>query len=182
MIFDSSYHEIARFTQATATGDPETTTSSSSAPQDTALITIYNPVPRDLSSVGGPKDGVVREGIVQELDIETGEVLFEWHSLDHVGLDETYVKPSADGHASSGIDYFHINSIDVDHDDNLLVSARKTSAVYKIDRKRARSSGASGARRATSRWGQAPDSPTSTTPAACPTAPSPSSITARRYS
>jgi hypothetical protein len=31
-------------------------------------------------------------------------------------------------------DYFHINSIDVDHDGNLIVSARRTSAVYKIDR------------------------------------------------
>ncbi|MDQ3317753.1 MAG: arylsulfotransferase family protein, partial [Actinomycetota bacterium] len=29
---------------------------------------------------------------------------------------------------------FHINSIEVDDDDNLLVSARRTSAVYKLDR------------------------------------------------
>jgi hypothetical protein len=90
-------------------------------------------VPRDLSSVGGPRDSVAVQGIAQELDIETGEVLFEWHSLDHVGLDETYVTPSEDHYP--GIDYFHINSIDVDHDNNLLISARETSAVYKIDRK-----------------------------------------------
>ena len=44
----------------------------------------------DLSSVGGSKEGRVRAGIVQEVDIETGEVLFEWHSLEHVGLDESY--------------------------------------------------------------------------------------------
>ncbi|HZF57900.1 MAG TPA: arylsulfotransferase family protein, partial [Rubrobacter sp.] len=31
-------------------------------------------------------------------------------------------------------DYFHLNSIEVDHDGNLIVSARRTSAVYKIDR------------------------------------------------
>jgi hypothetical protein len=31
-------------------------------------------------------------------------------------------------------DYFHINSVDVDDDDNLLISSRKTSAVFKIDR------------------------------------------------
>jgi Arylsulfotransferase (ASST) len=49
-----------------------------------------------------------------------------------VGLEETYVTPSEDGRP--GIDYFHLNSIDVDHDDNLLVSARETSTVYKIDR------------------------------------------------
>ena len=81
----------------------------------------------DLSSVGGPKEGTVLDGIVQEVDIETGEVLFEWHSLDHVGLDE-YLEMTR-------YDYFHINSIDVDHDSNLLISSRNTSTVYKVDRR-----------------------------------------------
>ena len=131
VIFDDSYREIARFAAANGyNGDHHEFLIS---PQDTALITIYNAVPRDLSSVGGSKDSVAMQGIVQELDIETGEVLFEWHSIDHVGLDETYVTPAEDHYP--GIDYFHINSIDVDHDDNLLISARETSAVYKIDRK-----------------------------------------------
>jgi hypothetical protein len=132
VIFDSSYHEIARFTAANGydNGDHHEFLIS---PQDTALITNRDAVPRDLTSVGGSSDSVAMEGIVQELDIETGKVLFEWHSLDHVGLDETYSKPGEDKDYS-GIDYFHLNSIDVDHDNNLLVSARKTSAVYKIDR------------------------------------------------
>src|ERR671910_454460 len=130
-IFDSSYREIARFTAANGyDGDHHEFLIS---PQDTALITIYNAVPRDLSSVGGSKDSVAIQGIVQELDIHTGEVLFEWHSLEHVGLEETYVTPSEDHYP--GIDYFHLNSIDVEPDNNLLISARETSAVYKIDRK-----------------------------------------------
>ena len=130
VIFDDSYHEIARFTAANGyNGDHHEFLIS---PQDTALITIYKAVPWDLSYIGGARHGVVWQGIVQELDIETGEVLFEWRSIDHVGLEETYVTPLQDGRP--GIDYFHINSIDVDHDDNLLVSARETSAVYKIDR------------------------------------------------
>jgi hypothetical protein len=136
VILNSSYHEIARFhaghgyqgTRANPGDHHEFLIS----PEDTALITIYNPVRGDLSPVGGPEDGLVWEGIVQELDIETGKVLFEWHSFDHVGLDETHVDTSKD--TRSGIDYFHINSIDVDHDGNLLVSARRTSTVYKIDR------------------------------------------------
>ena len=108
-------------------------------PQDTALLTAYNPVPRDLSSVGGPKDGVVVDSIVQEIDIETGEVLFEWHSLEHVGLDESY-RTLSKRHlrifpTNKVFDYFHLNSIDVDHDNNLLVSARNTFTVYKIERK-----------------------------------------------
>ena len=100
--------------------------------RDTALLTVYGVLPRDLSAIGGTADGVVAEGIVQEVDIETGEVLFEWHSLDYVSLEESYFLPPED--PEEPYDYFHINSIEVDHDDNLLVSARKTSAAYKIDR------------------------------------------------
>ena len=130
VIFDGSYREIARFRAGNGyLGDHHEFLIS---PQDTALITIYNPVPWDLSPLGGPKDGRVWEGIVQELDIESGEVLFEWRSLEHVGIEETYATLRQDGRP--GFDYFHINSIDVDHDSNLLVSARETFAVYKIDR------------------------------------------------
>lgn len=130
VIFDDSYREIARITAANGfNGDHH---EFSITPQDTALITIYDAVPWDLTPVGGQKDSLAWQGVIQELDLETGEVIFEWHSLDHVDLEETYVTPEEDHYA--GIDYFHINSLDVDHDDNLLVSARETSAVYKIDR------------------------------------------------
>jgi arylsulfotransferase ASST len=101
-------------------------------PQDTALLTVYEVVPADLSPIGGPKYGAAWDGIVQEVNIETGRVLFEWHSLEHVGIEESYVRPPSD--PASPHDYFHINSIDVDHDDDLLVSARNTWTVYKVDR------------------------------------------------
>src|SRR5215212_10033923 len=131
VIFDGSYREIVRLHAGNGyDGDHHEFLIS---PQDTALITIYNSVPRDLTAVGGFEDGRAWQGVVQELDIETGEILFEWRSIEHVGLEETYVEPWEDHYP--GIDYFHINSVDVDHDDNLLISARETSAVYKIDRK-----------------------------------------------
>jgi hypothetical protein len=101
-------------------------------PHGTALLTIYGPVPRNLSPLGGPKDGMVLEGIAQEVDIATGEVLFEWHSLDHVALEESYYEPPKKPEGT--FDYFHINSIDVDSDNNLLISSRTTFAVYKIAR------------------------------------------------
>jgi Arylsulfotransferase (ASST) len=104
-------------------------------PEDTALLPIYNKVATDLSSVGGPKDGSVVEGVVQEVDIETGEVLFEWHSLDHVPLEESYYEPASRGFYHNNFEYFHLNSIDVDHDGDLLISAKKTFTVYKLDRK-----------------------------------------------
>src|SRR5215213_9735564 len=131
VIFDASYREIASFGAANGyNGDHHEFLIS---PQGTALITIYNAVLRDLTSVGGSKDSVAIQGIVQELDILTGEVLLEWRSIDHIALEGTYVTPSKDHYP--GIDYFHLNSIDIDHDNNLLISARETSAVYKIDRK-----------------------------------------------
>ncbi len=130
VILDDSYREIARVRAGNGyRGDHHEFLIT---PEDTALITIYNEAAMDLSPVGGREDGVVRQGIVQELDIETGEVLLEWHSLEHVGLDEAYVKPS--DNPKQTFDYFHLNSIDIDHDGNLLVCARLTFAVYKIDR------------------------------------------------
>jgi hypothetical protein len=96
----------------------------------TALLTIYNQVPADLSTVGGPSNGAVWEGIVQEVDLETGSVIFEWHSFPEIEVGESYAQLPATG----PFDYFHINSIDVDSDGNLLISARNTWAVYKLDR------------------------------------------------
>jgi len=129
VILDGSYREIARVRAGNDyRGDHHEFLIS---PRDTALFTVYKQTPGDLSSVGGPADGTVLDGIVQEVDIETGEVLFEWHSLDHVGLDES--SAGAPENPAFAFDYFHINSIDVDHDNNLLVSSRMTSAVYKIN-------------------------------------------------
>jgi hypothetical protein len=95
----------------------------------TALVTIYAPKTVDLTSVGGPSAQTTLDSILQEIDIATGRVLLEWHSLDHVPLTDSY-SPLLDPY-----DYFHINSIDVALDGNLLVCARNTSCIYKLDRK-----------------------------------------------
>lgn len=127
VILDGSYREITRV-QA-GNGYKGNQHDFNITPQGTALLTIYNLMSWDLSPLGGPSEGLVYEGVVQELDIETGKVLFEWHSLDHVGPEESYYKPGR-----KPLDYFHLNSIEVDHDENLIISARNTSTVYKIDR------------------------------------------------
>ena len=82
--------------------------------------------------------GYVQQGAFQEVDIETGKALFEWRSLDHIDLDESYVKPGTTEISGSGKqsqspwDYFHINSIDKNADGDYLISARHVSAIYKI--------------------------------------------------
>ncbi len=58
-------------------------------------------------------------------------MLFDWASLDHVAVEETYMgKPAG----NEVLDYFHINSIGETSDGNLLISGRNTSALYKVDR------------------------------------------------
>lgn len=100
-------------------------------PQNTALLVIYNLIPCDLSSVGGSATGKVYEAVIQELEIASGAVLMEWHSLPDVPLTDSYVT------AVPGVsfDYFHPNSVSLDTDGNVLVSGRHTSAIYKINRK-----------------------------------------------
>jgi hypothetical protein len=101
-------------------------------PQGTALVTAYQPILCDLSSVGGSSDDGVTDGLLQEIDVKTGLVMFQWSSLDHVALGESYAKP---GNTStrSPFDYFHINSINLDRDGSLLISARNTWAAYDLD-------------------------------------------------
>jgi hypothetical protein len=131
VIFDASYRETGRVRAGNGyQGDLHEFLIT---PQGTALLTAYNPVPADLSALGGPKYGAVWDGIAQEIDIETGRVLFEWHSLEHVGIEESYIEPPYN--PNHPYDYFHINSIDVEPDGNLLVCARNTWSVYKVERK-----------------------------------------------
>ncbi len=98
-------------------------------PQGTALVLIYQPIAWDLSPAGGSVDGVAQDGIVQEIEPETGRVRFEWHSLDHVAIDETTRTPE-DG---MPFDYFHVNSAEKGSDGTYVVSARGTDAIYRID-------------------------------------------------
>lgn len=101
-------------------------------PQNTALIPVNSVVQADLSSVGGTTSGPVIEAIVQEVDVATGTVLFQWNSLDHVPVSESHY-PFTPGQTSA-YDYFHINSVKLDTDGNLLISSRHTWTVYKVNR------------------------------------------------
>ncbi len=98
-------------------------------PQGNAFITAYAPVQADLSSVGGPASGTVLDSIVQEINIRTGQLLWEWHAYGHVHLAESYAgKPSGNPY-----DFFHVNSVQQLSNGNILVSARHTFAVYEIN-------------------------------------------------
>jgi len=121
VVVDSTYRELARFSAARGMRSDLHEFQISS--HDTALVTSNEVKPWRRGTVVG--------GVVQELALPSGRLLWEWHSLDHVPVEETAIT----ARPGPRFDYFHINSIDVAPDGELVVSARNTWAAYKISRR-----------------------------------------------
>ena len=100
-------------------------------PHGTAFIVSYVKTTVDLAKHGGTKNGVVMNGIFEEVDLVTGAVLHHWESLDHVDLAESYAGVPED--PAEPYDYFHINSVGPTPDGNVVISARHTWGLYKVD-------------------------------------------------
>ncbi len=99
-------------------------------PDGTAWIDIFDPIRYDLSPYGGIAAGILEDSIVQEIDIRTGLVMWEWHSLGHIPIADSY---NAVQKSSYPFDYLHINSVDPGPAGDVLVSARNTWTIYDID-------------------------------------------------
>ncbi|HUA50091.1 MAG TPA: arylsulfotransferase family protein [Solirubrobacteraceae bacterium] len=127
VVLDRSYREVARV--RAAGGRWMDLHALTLTPQGTALFTCYpETVPMDLSSINGPRDSQVIESIIQEVDIATGRLLFEWRSLEHIPVAVSQ-EPMSEPY-----DYLHVNSIQQLSDGSLLVSGRHTWAIYKLER------------------------------------------------
>ena len=101
--------------------------------QGTALIEANRDIRCDLAGLGAAASASVWDNVIQEIDIKTGLVRWEWSSLEHVALDEAY-DSAARSSANYPFDFFHLNSVQVLDRNDLLISARNTWAVYEIDR------------------------------------------------
>jgi hypothetical protein len=100
---------------------------------NTALMTIYNVTNADLSPIGRPKHGWIKDSVFQEIDVATGGLLFEWRASEHFPPHETHMtQPFAGYTPSIPMDSFHINSIDKDSHGNYLVSSRHLHAIICI--------------------------------------------------
>jgi hypothetical protein len=115
--------------------------------RNTALITAYHSVFIDARSVGGSAHQDTLDGVVQEIDIPTGLVLFQWDSLDHVPLKGSH------GPVKAPYNYFHLNSIDEGSDGNLIISGRNTWSAYKVNRHTAKTMWVLGGAHSTFRMG-----------------------------
>jgi len=99
-------------------------------PWNTALILADDMTTANLTSIGGPSDQAVIDGVVQEIDIKTGRLLFQWNSADHVPYTDSHLPRPSD--AGQRWDWFHINAVHLDIDGNLLISSRYTWTTYKV--------------------------------------------------
>ncbi len=99
------------------------------APHGVAYTTAYNPIRCDLSGVEGTRDATILDTAVQAIDMKSGLVRWEWHSLDHVGATESQTTPPK----GTPWDWFHLNSIDVQPSGNVFISSRSTWAGYQIE-------------------------------------------------
>jgi len=129
IITDSSYRQIARI--HAGNGLLADLHDFHVTPQGTAVLTVFDPIDCDLSSRGGPRSGAATDAIFQELDLSTGLVRREWHSLDHVALGDSY-SSARSASRRWPFDYFHLNSIDQLASGRTLISARNTSALYEL--------------------------------------------------
>jgi Arylsulfotransferase (ASST) len=130
VILDSSYRRVA--VVRAGNGYQPDLHEFQITPQGVGLITVFDGIDCDLSSVGGPRTAAVADTLMQEIDLKTGLVRYEWHSLDHVPLSDSYAS-AHDASRTTPFDYFHINSIDVGGGGDLLIDARNTWAAYDVD-------------------------------------------------
>jgi hypothetical protein len=127
-VFDRRYRQVA--TVRAANGLTSDLHDMQLTDRGTALVLSYDRIKRDLRFVGGARHGRLVDNVVQEVDLKTGDVLFEWHSAGQVPVLDSMSRP--DGPRSW--DYFHVNAVEEDTDGNLIISSRNTCALYKLDR------------------------------------------------
>jgi Arylsulfotransferase (ASST) len=130
LIYDTSYRQVGRV--HAGNGYKADLHDFHITARDTALLTVFDPIDCNLSNVGGPTGGAVTDSVFQEIDLRTGLVRREWHSLDHVPLADSYSSPTGASHEWP-YDYFHLNSIDQHPDGTTLISARNTWAIYQLN-------------------------------------------------
>lgn len=148
-ILNSSYDEIYKVTlpgteeKFVTVLDPVTYPSyidiheSQITDQGTILVTAVNVTQMDLSSIGGPKDGWVQDGLFYEIDIKTNDVLFRWSTVEHLSeipLSNNELPLDGKGtNKTTPYEYPHLNSV-AKYGDSYLISSRFMCSFFFIDK------------------------------------------------
>jgi hypothetical protein len=128
VLYDSSYRPVAEV--RAGNGYHADLHEIRLTPQGTAWIDVFDPIHVDLSSVHGAAAGVLTDSVVQEIDVKTGLVMWEWHALGHIPVGESNNPVRRSGYPW---DYVHINSVDPGSAGEVLLSARNTWTLYDVD-------------------------------------------------
>ncbi len=99
-------------------------------PEGTAWIDAFDPIDMNLAPYGGRASGIINDSIVEEVDVKTGLVMWEWHALGHIPISESH---NAAPKANYPWDYVHINSVDPGAAGDVLLSSRNTWTLYDVD-------------------------------------------------
>jgi hypothetical protein len=99
-------------------------------PGGDALFTVQSLILLHLRGTPPGKLSPFLDSIVQEVDVRTGLVVWEWHALGHIPVVDSYATPAT----SPYFDAYHVNSIEQLQRGRVLISARDTSAIYEIDK------------------------------------------------
>ncbi|HEY3960282.1 MAG TPA: arylsulfotransferase family protein [Solirubrobacteraceae bacterium] len=99
-------------------------------PQGTAWIDVFDPVNLNLKAEGGSSNDILTDSVIEEVDVKTGLVMWEWHALGHIPIGESNQPVPAGNYPW---DYVHINSIDPGSSGDVLLSSRNTWTLYDVD-------------------------------------------------
>jgi Arylsulfotransferase (ASST) len=128
VIYDNAYRQIARI--RAGNGYFADLHEIRITPEGTAWIDAFDPIHMSLSKFHGVDNGVLTDSVVQEMDVKTGLVMWEWHALGHIPLSSSR---NPNPHSSYPWDYAHVNSVDPGSGGDVLLSARNTWTLYDVE-------------------------------------------------
>jgi EmrB/QacA subfamily drug resistance transporter len=121
---------------------------------DRAWVTANKNLPMNLSKYGGAYNGALVDSAVQEYDLKTGKLLYNWDALDHIPLSDSYASLPTNGFPW---DAYHVNSIQLTGNGTFAVSMRDTWGVYVVDIKTGRIESTLGGRHSNYKFGSRAD-------------------------
>jgi hypothetical protein len=99
-------------------------------PDGTAFLDAFDPIHMNLSSFHGESDGILTDSVIQEIDLKTGLVMWEWHALGNIPISESHNPPPKSHYPW---DYVHLNSISLGTSGDVLLSSRNTWTLYDVN-------------------------------------------------
>jgi hypothetical protein len=127
-VYDQHYRQVAALTGADGWNISE---HEMKIDGHNAWVTAYKTVPMDLTPYGGAANGLLLDSAVQEYDLRTGKLLYNWDAQQHISPADS--ETHAPVMAAIPWDAYHVNSIQLERGGKFLVSMRNTWAAYLVD-------------------------------------------------